>query len=200
MRDLSVAILAGGQSTRFGTPKIEAQLNHRSLLDIAIQTASKISDKVMLICGCSPIHGYRNFISYMDIIPGCGPMGGLFTALHYTDKPFLASFPCDMPFLSAELYQILHKVTLSARPAVALSTRGMEPLLAIWPVQLSLPCLEVCMKDGKYSLFRALKQLNAAEVNIPENIKHYHPDLFCNINYQEDLHRVQNRARAINVR
>jgi molybdopterin-guanine dinucleotide biosynthesis protein A len=200
MRNLSVAVLAGGQSTRFGTPKAEARLNHRSLLDIALQTASEISDEVMIICGRAPVQGYSHFISHMDIIPGSGPMGGLFTALHFTDRPFLASFPCDMPFLSAELYQILLQAVLPARPAVALSARGMEPILAIWPVRISLPCLEVKMKHGKYSLFRALKQLNAAEVNIPENMKDCHPDLFCNINYQEDLHRVQNQVRDIHVR
>lgn len=200
MRNLSVAVLAGGQSTRFGAPKTEARLNQCSLLEIALQTSTEISDDVMIMSGRSPIGSKSKIISHMDFIPGCGPMGGLFTALHFTERPFLASFPCDMPFLCAEIYRILLQAALPERPAVALSARGMEPLLAVWPVRVSLPCLEHCIKLGKYSMFRALKHLNAVEVNFREECEHYHPDLFYNVNYQEDLHRLQNRRKEIHVR
>ncbi len=199
MNELLVAVLAGGESRRYGVSKTEARLENRTLLDIALTTAAEISDDVMIITGRAGKKTIRNIKTLQDLIPGCGPLGGLFTALHYTRRPFLATLPCDMPLLTADIYPILLKAASLQRPAVAVSHMGMEPLLAVWPVRISLPCLRISMKLGKFSLYQALRKLKAVKVNIPEVLDNYNPEIFCNINYPEDLHRLQTRQEKIHV-
>ena len=38
-----------------------------------------------------------------DVVPKCGPLGGIITALEQTKAERIVFLPCDMPFIGAEL-------------------------------------------------------------------------------------------------
>lgn len=96
---LSIAILAGGRSSRMGRDKARLQLGSRSLLTHVRTTAKALG---------LPIRVIRK-----DIIPPCGPLGGIYTALHSSRAEAVLFLACDMPFVTEA---ILRRIIRHFRP------------------------------------------------------------------------------------
>jgi molybdenum cofactor guanylyltransferase len=73
------AVIAGGQSTRFGTDKALAMLGGRALLD---HVADRLDTQCDAIIICGRAWGNRTSIADRPT-PGLGPLGGLCAALHH---------------------------------------------------------------------------------------------------------------------
>lgn len=106
MSRLLGAVLAGGQSRRFGSDKALAELDDRPLIAHAAAALEPYVDTVA-ICG-------RAFAPYLALAdrpaPGLGPLGGLAAALrHAADNGFaqVLSIGCDVPALPAALVEAL---------------------------------------------------------------------------------------------
>lgn len=188
---LTVAVLAGGKSRRFGSPKYLAPFHSGTLLDSVIHTASQISDHIILIAGQLQFSPAENIPLYKDIYLDCGPLGGIYTALHYSADTLLAILPCDMPLMDAATYHILRDRISPGHPVAALSHRGLEPLVSIWPVQPSLPVVAKNLERGKYSICKTLQELKATTVDFQVLRQDYRPEIFSNINYPTDLLQVE---------
>lgn len=76
------AIIAGGQSRRFGGDKAAAMLHGKALIDHIADAMGPQCDRI-IICG-------RQWPGYADIAdrpaPDLGPLGGLCAALHYAQQ------------------------------------------------------------------------------------------------------------------
>ena len=190
--DTSVAIIAGGKSERFGEPKDRALLNGQSLLEYALNLALALSPQVALFSGRNEIILPENIAVYSDSIPDSGPLGGIFTALYHLPTPFIATLPCDMPLLTVEVYHLLYAHRTAHRPVVAVSEKGLEPLVAIWPQGTARTVLNNLI-TGKLSLRKSLGELNALQIYLPDALPNYHPDIFLNINYKKDLEKLVQR-------
>jgi molybdopterin-guanine dinucleotide biosynthesis protein A len=83
-----ICILAGGLSLRMGRDKAGLRWRGKSLLqhvrDAALQTAW-------------PVRVIRR-----DLVPRCGPLGGICTALRTTRHEMVLFLACDMPFITRE--------------------------------------------------------------------------------------------------
>ena len=106
---ITVAILAGGESIRFGFPKQIASFHKISLLENAISIANEISPQVSIIFGTDTYHKNEKVDMYQDFIQNIGPIGGIYTALHCATTPYIAVIPCDMPLLDPEIFRILRR-------------------------------------------------------------------------------------------
>lgn len=194
--DASAAVIAGGKSSRFGSPKAAAILMDRQLIDYSIQAGYRISNEVFLVTADTVPFNNPFAPAIVDIYPDCGPMGGILTALLYATKPYVCTLPCDMPMISTEMFQVLNAHKTASRPVVARSEKGLEPLVAIWPVP-AWNVLYYFIREDKNSIRHALWELEAIEVYIPGEIADYTPDLFTNINFREDLRKVNTMRPAI---
>jgi molybdopterin-guanine dinucleotide biosynthesis protein A len=106
MTRLLGAVLAGGQSRRFGSDKALAELDDRPLIAHAA-AALEPHVEAVAICG-------RSFGGYLALpdrpAPGLGPLGGLAAALrHAADRDYDAvlSIGCDIPVLPAAFVEAL---------------------------------------------------------------------------------------------
>ncbi|MBN2366153.1 MAG: molybdenum cofactor guanylyltransferase, partial [Calditrichaeota bacterium] len=126
-----------------------------------------------------------------DIYPDCGPLGGLYTALYYSPRPLVAILPCDMPLLEPQVYRILLENAFSDRPVVAVSHLGLEPLVSVWPVEPSLSVIDKNLKNQKYSFRETIEELKAVKINIQAAMAEYRPEMFININYRDDLRKLE---------
>jgi len=183
---ITAAVIAGGKAVRFGGPKIRAEFRGRKLIDYAVDLARDIAAQVFIVNGNDLDYSEFNISTVSDIVPECGPIGGLHTALHYASTPYAAVLPADMPLLTAEVYQHLLQYLDDKRPVIALSSKGEEPLVSIWP-KTALPVFNKLIAAGDYSLRIPIKELNAVLVNLPDVMPGYSDDIFLNINYREDL-------------
>ncbi len=186
LRDGTAAIIAGGKSSRFGEPKALARFQSRELVDYAIDLARSISNHRILIYGEENIFAKKNIECIPDLIPNCGPLGGIYTALTHAATPWIAALPCDMPYLAPEVYETLALHRSENRPIVAVSHKGVESIVSIWPKSLA-GRIEDALREGKLAIHTVLGEFDAVEAVLPEVMPNYQEKWFLNITKLDDL-------------
>ncbi len=187
---LTAAVIVGGKSTRFGRNKLREELVGKQLIDYAIQLAKSIAKECILIHGDEDDFADKGLSHYSDVVPSCGPVGGVYTALFYAAQPWVATIPGDVPLLTPVIYEYLYENRQKDVPVVATSYKGLEPLVAIWP-RVLVDTLEHFVHQRRLALRDILKDLQAVEIPIAEIMADYSPSLFLNVNTQDDLRQVQ---------
>jgi len=177
---LSVAILAGGKSVRFGYPKFYANFRGKPLIQWCIYNSFKISNSVFIISGRNS-HSYFNQVqSFQDLYPDKGPIGGIYTALEIAQTPAIAIMPCDMPLLRPEFYQNLFNKLIDQRPIAAEYQGQIQPLVSIWPKQLSKK-LKYYLNENQTNVQKVLRKMDVQICQISAK-----PLEFLNINTKID--------------
>lgn len=159
MRTLG-AILAGGQSRRFGSDKAGALLAGQTLLARTLETLRPHCDAVVIVGRAdAEVPGIADWPR-----AGMGPLGGVAGALrHAAAEGFdqLLTLPVDCAFAPTDLRARLE-------PAPAFSAE--QPVAGLWPVA-SLAALETILAgDGRHSMRVFIERIGARAVeglNLP---------------------------------
>jgi molybdenum cofactor guanylyltransferase len=129
----SVAILAGGQATRFGGRDKSALLvDGRAILDRQIAALAPLTDDLMVVGDRAVAPHASRPRAIPDAVPGCGPLGGLHAALTAARHDVLLLIACDMPYVSAPFAEYLLSLAGDADIVVPQSERGYHPLCAVY--------------------------------------------------------------------
>ncbi len=137
-RRLLGAIIAGGESRRFGTDKALALLDGRPLMAHVIEALGDATDE-LVICG-RQVEGHRCLDDFPS--PGLGPLGGIAAALRVAlaqGFDAVLTSACDTPYLPDRLAWRL----AGNSPAFIAG----QPLLGYWPASLA-PELEDYMRNS----------------------------------------------------
>lgn len=188
-RKITAAIIGGGKSTRFGSPKLLAVFRGAPLVQRALRLAERLSDHVLAVCGNLDYPFPPRVTVMHDLIPDCGPLGGIDTALQTARTDWLFTLPGDVPLLPYEVYQEVWKLRHPERPVVAFSHNGIEPLVALWPVALK-DTVRGFLDERELRMRYVLKQCNVVECHIPKRLPNYRPKWFANVNTVEDLNKL----------
>lgn len=95
-------ILAGGRNSRFGSEKALASVDSIRTIDNILSVMKEVFSDNVIITNTRNKKLYKEFNLklYPDIVPGKGPLMGIYTAFsHYPTDIFVTG--CDMPFLKA---------------------------------------------------------------------------------------------------
>lgn len=108
-RPVSIAILAGGGSTRFGTDKALASLEPDGppLLQIAIDRVRILSDDLFIVSPPRAIYATLGPPVLPDLYPGTGPLGGIASAIRHARHERCLVVSCDHPFLNRALLRAM---------------------------------------------------------------------------------------------
>ena len=175
----SGAILAGGQATRFGGRDKSALLvDGRAILDRQIAALAPAVDDVVIVGGArATVH---------DIVPGCGPLGGLHTALTAARGDAVLLVACDMPYLSTPFLAYLLSLVAGADIVVPQTERGYHPLCAVY----TRACLEPAtarLADRRLRMRELVDSMRTRVVPIDEIRQFGDPDrLLANVNTPAD--------------
>src|SRR5262245_31221611 len=91
--------------------------------------------------------------SIADVVPGCGPLGGLHAALTMMRGDRVLVVACDMPYIEAALADFLLSIAGDAAIVVPETDRGYHPLCAVYtraclePVAARLAERRLMMRD-----------------------------------------------------
>ena len=109
MRDdsVSVAILAGGQSSRMGFNKAFVDIGGKALIERIIERVAGLGEELLIITNSPAEYAHLGLPTYTDAIPGKGPLGGLYTALIRSRSAHTLVLSCDQPFLNPDLLRFL---------------------------------------------------------------------------------------------
>lgn len=160
-------VLAGGGSTRMGRDKALLPYRGRTLVEViasAVQeaagTAAIIGDPLRYAYAGCPVHA--------DRIPGCGPIGGVFTALSVTAADWNLIVGCDMPMLSAATLRALVERAFcsTAVCVVAADAAGeLHPLCAVYH-RRSLPVVERAIRENRLKMRDLVVELETVRIPV----------------------------------
>ncbi len=100
---LTLAILAGGKSKRMGRDKSVLPFQGEALIQRVYKRLSGLAAEVIIIAPRTQENLSIGIRIAEDILPGRGPLGGLYTALSIASNEAVALVACDMPFVSPDL-------------------------------------------------------------------------------------------------
>ncbi len=184
---VSVAVLAGGQSTRMGRNKALLPLGGRPLIAHVVAVARSLSDDVWVVTKTPSTYAFLGVPITTDHFPDVGPLAGLHAALAAARHPWLVVLACDMPFVNPEVLRFL----LDQREGVDVVMPRVggreEPLHAVYRRDACLPAVEAAIQAGKRRLIAFLDAVTVRYVD-EAALRTVDPDLlsFWNANTPEE--------------
>jgi molybdenum cofactor guanylyltransferase len=141
--EITGLVLAGGRGTRMGgVDKGLVEVEGRTLVERVIE---RLRPQVgpMLISANRNLDRYRAF-GYPVLLdaeeglePFPGPLAGMLAGLRAATTPWIATAPCDAPFLPADLVTHLVEALAGARAAVAYVGDTIQPVFCLLHVDLA---------------------------------------------------------------
>jgi molybdenum cofactor guanylyltransferase len=191
---IDAAILAGGRASRLhGCDKASLEIGDTRVLDRQIAVLRTVSRRIVVVGG--PARDVDDDVCVVeDLVPGSGPLGGIYTALRNATTRRMLVVACDMPFLTAPFLEYLASVGHEYDVAVPRDAHGRHPLCAAWDAGAA-DRLEHLLAQGVRAVADALRLLRV-HVIAEDALGTFDPGerLLHNINTPDDL------ARAIALR
>jgi molybdopterin-guanine dinucleotide biosynthesis protein A len=123
-----------------------------------------------------------------DLIPRCGPLGGVYTALKTTRFEAVLFLACDMPFITADLIARLVKLNRGGRLA-AFTLGGSRPGFPFLVRRAALPQVEAQIAAGRFSLHALAAKCRARMIRAPGGAR-----ILFNVNTPEDWKRMKDEG------
>ena len=191
-------ILAGGESSRMGVDKGLLEIAGVPMIVRAARLAEAVTGTPAVVVGAPEKYRGLGLRAIADDWPGCGPLGGIATALRASEADWNLIVACDLPHLTQEWLQyLLQRARDSAEEAVVAmnvtpaNKRGAEPLCAMYH-KGSEPALRRALERGVRKVTDGLAQLRV-EVIEPAEWKGFDSDglLFKNVNTPADYEEAK---------
>jgi molybdopterin-guanine dinucleotide biosynthesis protein A len=195
MDQISVAIQAGGQSSRMGTDKSFVEYNGRPMIETVLAQVTELGQETFIVTNNPDPYAYLGVPTVGDIYPDHGPLGGIHTAVSHADYAHTLVVACDMPWLKRSLLQYLISLRESADVVVPLWDKFPEPLHAIYS-KACLPPIEANLKAKRLKITRFFGQVNVRYVERYEIMQFdENGRSFANINTPQDLTQAQKKDK-----
>ncbi|MFW6126354.1 MAG: molybdenum cofactor guanylyltransferase [Chloroflexota bacterium] len=205
------AILAGGKSSRLGRSKLFQTVAGRPLIEWMIGRVEAISKDVVVVVSDADTArsveesartvgrqtratGACGVRVVQDLVEGCGPLGGIFTALTASSSPRCLVVGCDMPFLRQELLEYLVLASHEYDAAVPRVGSFIEPLCAVYD-RRCLPYFAEAVRHDEFQVGQALRRVNTRFVEEAEieTLDPHHYSFF-NVNTRAELETAREMA------
>jgi molybdopterin-guanine dinucleotide biosynthesis protein A len=172
--DVTGALLVGGASTRFGSPKALAVFEGETLAECAYRVLTEAFERVIVV-GKAKDGLELPFPVLDDGSDTRAAIVGVAAALRLADADRVVVLPTDMPFVTADLLIALAEASEDAEAAVP----HTGPLPGAYG-RSALPVLERRIAAGDLALYRAC-------VELEPRVLRWDEDVLANVNEPSDL-------------
>jgi molybdenum cofactor guanylyltransferase len=176
------ALLVGGASTRFGSPKALARYEGETLAERGHRVLAEAFDEVVVVGKAADVLGLP-FDVLDDGSDVRAAIVGVAAALRLADADLVVVLPTDMPFVTAGLLRSLAESAEGVDAAVPQT----GPLPGAYR-RTALPVLERRIDAGELALQRALNELRTRTVECDET-------LLVNVNTPAQMEEEGRRRR-----
>jgi molybdopterin-guanine dinucleotide biosynthesis protein A len=199
MTDFTVAINAGGKSTRMGTNKALADVGGQSVIARVLAAVAGLGQRETLLITNTPAdYVFLGLPMHADIYPDSGSLGGIFTALSVSRSPYTLVIACDMPFVNSDLLRLMLARAGDGVDVVAPRVDGFpQALHALYSADCRAP-IEASIRQGNLRIVPIIRGLRASYLDEAEYAA-VDPDgtALMNVNTPEELeHARQIAARS----
>jgi molybdopterin-guanine dinucleotide biosynthesis protein A len=105
--DVTIAILAGGLSSRMGSDKGLVELAGKPLIVHVVEQVSRLSLPIILITNQPERYSFLGLPILPDIFTERSSLNGLYSAVFYSRSDYTLCLACDMPFVNPALLEYL---------------------------------------------------------------------------------------------
>lgn len=201
MSDMSakftIAIQAGGRSSRMGQDKGLALLAGRPLIDHVLAAVSGLGDDLLITTNNPAGYGYLGVRLAADDQPGAGALPGLLTALRAARGDHVLLVACDMPFLNRSLLEHLLSLATGADVIAPLWEARYQTMHTVYARRPCLEAAERALAAGERRMISFYPLVRVHE--LPEaEVARFDPDgrSFLNVNTPEELAAAEMLAAA----
>ena len=194
LTEVSGVILAGGRSSRYGVNKAFVKVEGVSLIERVAGVLRSVFEETVIVTNNPEDYAYLDMPMRPDIIPGLGPLGGIFTGLQMITGEAGFFVACDMPFLNPRLIRYLSGIKNGARrfdvviPRIAWKLEALHALYG----KRCVPHIEPLIHSGNYQIIQMFANVSVRHVEADE-IMRFDPELksFFNINRPQELLSIE---------
>lgn len=193
---VSVAIMAGGKSSRMGRDKSFVLVEGRPLIERIVEKVTGLGDELILVTNKPEEYAYLGLPMFGDIYPDQGSLGGIYTGLYYASYPHVLVVACDMPWLNRPLLEYMLSLRGTADVVVPRWEEYPEPLHAVYSKDC-LAAVEERLKAGKLKITGFYESVRVHYLD-RATIAQFDPEgrSFANLNTPEELAAAQARMNA----
>jgi molybdopterin-guanine dinucleotide biosynthesis protein A len=190
---MTAVILAGGRSSRMGTPKALLPFDNEPLIVHLVRRLQPLFGSIVVVAAPGQALPQMPVSIVHDEVAHQGPVGGICYGLRAVqdDRAFVTS--CDSAFLNTSL--VAHLMSLLGEADVVVPRWGerLQPLVAVYRTSV-VPVLERQLADGELRPVTLFERVRTRYVEEPE-IRRFDPagDSFFNMNRPEDYEEALRR-------
>ena len=133
MKPFTAVVLAGGASSRMGSPKALLRFGDRTLIERVAGRLQTVAAEVVVVSGrhldLPPLPGARIVI---DDLPLQGPVAGILYGIRAAESEIIFVCGCDHPFLEPALVALLVQRAEGVDGAVPIVAGVRQPLIAAY--------------------------------------------------------------------
>lgn len=188
MKPIEAFILAGGKSSRFGSDKTLFMFKGKPLIEHVIHSLTPLFQSITIIANNPDKYNYLAIPVHKDIIPGLGPLGGIYTALTYAQTESIFVCAADMPLLNQEFIAFMLQIPPIYDCIIPCWEGNTEPLHAIYS-KSCLPHIQKLIQEKKYKISHLFQHVDVRYITDDELIFYAEDpsELFYNINRTNDI-------------
>jgi molybdopterin-guanine dinucleotide biosynthesis protein A len=193
-------ILAGGFSKRLGRDKCLIALVGKPLVLHVVDNVSSVVDEKVVVVGSNAIKEklskiFKSKIRVLvDKYEGQSPLVGALTGFESVDAEYSLLLPCDTPFVSAEIAELLLDLCVDKSAVIPRWPNGyIEPLQAVYNTKSAIEAAKKALNEGKLDLLSMINHLHGVRYVSTLVLQQLDPKLltFFNVNTSEDLKRAE---------
>lgn len=190
---MNAILLAGGESSRFGSNKAFAEINNQLMVEKIVKKLNNYFANIYLVVQNKDNYSFleEDVIIVEDLIPGIGPLGGLYTGLKFSDQEKNYLTACDMPFLEANYISYLKNYTNEYDVLVGKYKGYFEPFASVYDKKV-IKVIEKKLNLGKRKITDFYDDINLEIISEKRIKKLADPEkIYFNINYKSDLEKIK---------
>ncbi len=188
---ITIAVQAGGKSSRMGEDKALIRLAGIPLIERVLARIDGLANEILITTNRPETLTHLNLRMVGDEVPGAGALHGLKTALDAARGEIVLVLSCDTPFVSRELLEHLLSRAHDADAIVPKHGDKYEPLQAVYNRSRCLPAVEAALGSGERRMISFYPQVHVLPIEEPILSKLDPSGLsFFNVNTAEDLERA----------
>jgi molybdopterin-guanine dinucleotide biosynthesis protein A len=189
MKDVTLAILAGGAGSRMGMPKGKLHIGDEPILSYLLKRFAWEGPTMLVTApGREGPPGWEKFDrEVVDPIEGQGPLRGMLTALEHATSPLVAVATTDMPGIRGDDLRWLVRTLVAAPDAIGVMTAHdsmIEPFPAIYRISAAT-VIRARIASNRLSVRDLTNEVGV--VTAPVAWERDDPEVWTNLNRPDDL-------------
>jgi molybdopterin-guanine dinucleotide biosynthesis protein A len=204
MKDITVAILAGGSSKRFGSDKALAEFQGKPLISHMLDIARKVSSTILVaVSDEEQEKTLKPFVKSTKIVidpegePKCALTGAI-TAFEHTETTHVILLPVDAPLAKPDLLKMLIQLIPGHGAIVPSWPSGyIEPLHSVYHAEHAYARGLEVMEKGSRKMSDLLDRIQHVLYVSTETLNQFDPELstFVNFNTPKELKDVERKMK-----